>query len=308
MRTIARSLCMLACFSASTGSGVEAQLGGVIDVIQKLSGPKLIYYGGTFRVGYQPGQRIGLDLVAELEDARGRLPDRSPPPAESAQVAALGTCVANIGRVVRGMLPDLAYSEARVDRLRAALHHHTRALNRLYVDGRATEGAARSGTLRLAICNTQEELEDLTNEVDPENGFVARFGFFTGYDIDNDDRSDKIYAAIVQTTVEYRFLVSAFNLGVESGYIAHYFHGDISPFWHSSFPLYVNYHPFARNSSFLARNIRIGGGLQFFKPFEAGAFAPVLPDDDEGWESKWALYIGLDFSLSAIPIRTATFR
>lgn len=304
MRTIVRSLCVLACFSAFTGSGVAAQLGGVIDVIQKLSGPKLVYYGGTFRAGYQPGQRIRPAEATALQAARGRLSDRDRPPAESARVALLEECIDSISQLIGGMQPDLAYSEASVDRLRAALHHHARAIDRLYVTDTVP---TRSLTLQRAICRTREEIEDLTNEVDPGNGFVARFGFFTGYDVDNDDRADKIYAAVVQTTVEYRFLVSVLNLGVETGYMAHYFHGDISPFWHSSFPLYVNYHPFARNSSFLARNIRIGGGLQFFKPFEAGAFAPVLPDDDEGWESKWALYVGLDFSLSSIPIRTARF-
>lgn len=304
MRTIGRTLCVLGCLCGTSAQTLHAQLGGVMDFIQKLSGPRLTYDGVTFRFGYQPGQRIDRVLVTRLDAAHERADSVNLAERERAAHVAMSTCVNDIVDITQGTDPDVAFAEGKVDRAREALNQHIRLLTEESLRA-APAATSRFAALRAALCETRDDFADLLNDVDPEHGFVARVGVFTGYDVDNDDRTGKIYSTSIQGTLEYRFRLEGANLGVETGFATHYFHGDISPFWHRSYPLLLNFHPFARSSSWLLRNVRLGGGVHVFKPFDDDAFVPVLPAQDEGWEIKGSGFVSLDISLSSLPLRRA---
>lgn len=305
MRTIGRTMCVLGCLCGTSAQTLHAQLGGVMDFIHKLSGPRLTYDGVTFRFGYQPGQRIDRDLVTRLDIARNRVAARDlAVEPERAARDAMSACINDIVTITQGTDSDIAFAEGKVDRARVALNQHVRMMTEESLRA-APAATPRFAALRAAVCETRDDFADLLNDVDPNHGFVARVGIFTGYDADNDDRTGKIYSTLIQGTLEYRFRLEGANLGVETGFAAHYFHGDISPFWHRSYPLLLNFHPFARSRFWLLRNFRLGGGVHVFKPFDDDAFVPVLPPQDEGWEVKGSGFVGLDISLSSLPLRRA---
>ncbi len=305
MRMIGRTLCVLSCLCGISAQTLHAQLGGVMDFIHKLSGPRLVYDGVTFRFGYQPGQRIDRVLLTRLDSARdlANSVNVAAEPVRSARDT-MSACVNDIVAITEGIAPDVAFAESKVDRARVALNQHIRMLVE-ESRGAAPAETPRFAALRAALCETRDDFADLLNDVDPGRGFVARLGVFTGYDVDNDDRTAKIYSTLIQGSVEYRFQLEGADLGFEIGLAAHYLHGDISPFWHRSYPLLLNFHPFARSRSWLLRNIRLGGGVHVFKPFDEDAFVPVLPPQDEGWEIKGSGFVGLDISLSSLPLTRA---
>jgi hypothetical protein len=284
-----RVLWLTAC-CAALPTAVEAQLGGFLYKLQKLSGPEMVSYAPFVRVGYQPGQLLGARDIDALPDFSG--------------TERFAQCVAQI-RSSPGRTSRTFYNESRVDRIRSEL-------GQLRAD---IQAAARRGApddrqrtlLEAAACRIASNLTILTTDTrerDPMHGLVLRPGVSFGWDVG--DPNTAIKMIVLEPNLEYRFLIDpiSLNLGLETGLNVHRFFGnDIDDFTHLSVPVLVNWHPFARWRSGLLRNIRVGYGIRIFPAFDADAFAPAIPDIEEGTEIVWLDWplISLDISATAIP-------
>jgi hypothetical protein len=319
--------------------------GTVFDKIGEWSGPRMQYYGVTYRVGYQPTQRLDLGQIDSLrirlmrfeQELRNRsqsfqqtvvrpVGQSEPTQRMILDVQLTDTCI----RAIRDRLSPLAagYDESVVDAARRDLSQLNDRLDDL---DRPRGGVAEAELLRSTACHRRDELATFqpdTIDARRSSGWVLRFGLFTGNDTRNDDkdvdgalRGTDVYGFMVKNTLEYnwtvqntiawdplqwlldplRWLFPDVGLGVEGGLNAHYVHGDISPFWYPTFPLAVNFYPFARRPSRFLRNAKIGIDVHVLPPDQPHAYAEIPEYRQTRWHfSDLGWFIGLDLSLDQI--------
>jgi hypothetical protein len=297
--TTFRGVLAVACLAGVLPTQLTAQ-GAFIDWINKMSGPELRTYGVTVRFpgnepgrmlnfGYNPGQRITADEVTILR--HGFL---------SMQVLALDSlrdCFARAHEVLAG--PDAVFHEATIDSVRREIHTIGRAL--VQTGGTGVTTAPVRDLLGTACRIADPARTPLVR--DPGWGLRLRGGLSFGHDRQNVDRPEtSIYAISPQLTAE---LIGGFGqqrpvyLGFETGVAAWYWVGDFRPFVSYSFPLIVNYHPFARCSSWLLRNFRIGGGVHVFTDIDEDKFGAAVFPEEVGGEVVPTFFVSLDISASS---------
>lgn len=287
MKPILRLLLAVLVLGTLSPGPAHAQLGTIIDMIQKMSGPAMRYYGLAYRWGYQPGQErprrtaVVPGIAIALEGM----------PRDEALACVTQT---------QSLLADLDaefYDERRVDRFRESRRRLNRLANRIHQD---TVGGATMLWREYAniACGQPRLLRGAVP--DPLGGFTWRLGLYGGSDTRDDRPADTdVYGAMAQLTLEYLApspMTQGLNVGVEFGASLHYFFGDIDGFFHPTFPVRLNIHPFARCEGWLLRNFRFGTGFHLIPPFRSGAFEGLYAMDDE-WEATWNPYfIALDIS------------
>jgi hypothetical protein len=283
--------------------------GPIIDKIGEMSGPRMQYVGVTYRFGYQPSQFLDTAVLVRTGAAFDAARRRASPP----QLDAAHACFGTVDSIARPMAAG--YDERIVDPVRRDLRRLHRRVEAL-TDG--TPDAARSATLRNEICYFRDVLVRLGVDPSrryPNSGFVWRVGAFTGHDLNNDDaRTADVYGLMIKTTLEYNVTLAnncllsavfpAIGLGIEGGINAHYFHGNIAPFWYQTYPIMLNLYPFARQKLWLLRNIKTGVGTNLVPPTQPHAFDEIPSYKRSEWHfSNIGWHVGLDITLdSFLPI------
>ena len=271
------------------------------------------YFGLSYRVGYQPSQRLDAAIIdtltARIAYLRGELQPDFPseqlrfftPPNLAfggrnqieRELDVAGTCLGAIETRTDPL--ELGYEESVVDGIR-------RELSRL--DDRLDEFARGGGSFERArdfanlACHQRDVILAVTlDTIEPyrTSGWVLRFGLFTGHDVRNDESTDDrpaidIYGFMLKNTLEYnwtlqnsiewsllQWLVPDIGFGVEGGMNAHYVHGQISPFWYATFPLSINVYPFARRPWPFIRNLKAGVGVHVLPPNQPRAYREIPP-------------------------------
>lgn len=268
---------------------VSAQLGAIIDQIQKMSGPAMLYIGGSYRGGYQPGQspdttRTSGDRTAELL-----------PRLHQDYRASASRCAETIQARLR-LMADNFYDERSIDRFRAQRARLASLTKQVGREGQLDSGLSRD--IGNILCLQMNNLTDAT--ISPKYGVVWRIGLFYGWDT-REDRPDDvdIRSWMAQGTLELQFpfrRLDSFDVGLEAGLAVHSFFGDFDNFRHLTIPVKFNVHPFARCEGWIPRNLRVGTGFHIVPDFDAGAFGGVYELGDD-WEiTRIKLFINLDVS------------
>ena len=297
------------CFAFSTPA--HGQAGPFIDWIHKLSGPEFVGLKASLRHGYRPGQRIPRAEIAVLRNNIEQL--RAHYDADVSAMRAFGawtdafannSTLDQCSEVAEQLLGQLdgtsSYDAHIVDQIRADV----RTLNEILPFTLASLQARRAGrAVGLVLPITAEEseirpcriarqlyeLQRHSNRIDPGEGFIPRLGIFAGRDLHTN-----IWALSVSPTLEY---VLPFNIGIESGIALHYFTaGEISDFWHASFPVRLNWHVLPRHPNRFLRTLRAGVGAHVFLAFRDTAFAPLYDLEDTGAEIVFAFLVGMDLT------------
>jgi hypothetical protein len=292
MRTLhpIRVLWFCAC-CAALPAAVEAQLGGFLYKLQKLSGPEMLGYAPFVRFGYEPGQRLDSMLVARIGRGLGERP---------------AACMARIQEFARASQREY-YTASKVDRARGELQSILRTLNTVNREPGREDREIILATVDSLLCDVQDRLTSLRVEEGARDDFVGlvwRPTLAIGWDIGDPDTDIKMIS--LQPSPEFRFCCRnaglPFDIGIESGInINYFFDGGIEEFVHLSLPLILNLHPFPSHPSLFLRSIRIGWGAQFFPPFDEDDFVPALPRIEEHWETiinQWPI-VSLDIRFSA---------
>lgn len=274
----------------------SAQLGAIIDQIQKMSGPTMLYFGPIFRWGYQPGQRlepevdsVAVDSVVDAARISGELRRE------------LLDCAQQARAILDSVNEDDFYDELSVDRYRA----NERRIQRLQEGIGVTttderQVAALANELREIVCEQPRLLSLAMRDRDPRGGLVWRIGAAYGWDIGNDRPAGVgVLSLKGELSAEYRYAFPMrqwINLGVEVGITGHYFHGGFDSFIHPTGFVKVNVHPFSRCRGWLLRNARVGTGLYRVPPFDSGDFNDIYQMEDK-WEWIWLRgFVAVDIS------------
>lgn len=284
----------------------SAQLGPIIDRIQKMSGPRMVYYGPVYRWGYQPGQQVDGDRdepaererAVALEWAGGPAIDALDPGYRSAAAA----CARSAADLIRAM-GDGFFDEESIDRARANRERLER-LGRRLRDPSPDDpaGGDLSRQFRDVAC-MQPNLLGLATP-DPMGGWVWRIGVQHGRDIGNDRPAGvDVFGLAGQLSVEYLAawpMRQWINFGLEAGVAGHYFHGDFDEFIHPTFFAKINVHPFTRCSGWVWRNFRAGINAHLVPPFGSDAFGGIYPLEN-GWEAtRPDFFVAVDISRESL--------
>lgn len=315
MSTFIRPACLVALLLAFGGQRAHAQLGGILDKLQKLSGPEFRQAGVYLRMGYQPGQIPPTDVARRVQDQLRNIPAIAAPE----RIERIGACAQRFSSI--SFPAGQRYDEAAVDRMRARWYRisdRIRDLQRLQQEaaGPSLLTIEELAEVDAAECGLVRELRDLVGDpskvVDP-HGLLRRIGIFYGWQVNRPDPSrDRIKFFRVEPNIEYRFSIIQLRdfdvgLGLELGVGVNYFFGSgIESFLHPSIPMVVNIHPFTGHHVGILRSLRLGWGLVLFPPFDADDFLPAWPDMEERWElvplSLRPPRIAIDIALSALPL------
>lgn len=268
----------------------SAQLGAIIDRIQKMSGPTLLYVGPIFRWGYQPGQRLEpeVDLAPYPRPIRGELNRESLDCAQQARA------------IIDSVNENDFYDELSVDRYRANKRRISRLLEGITDITSAERQVAAVAEFREIVCEQPGLLSLAIRDTDPLGGFVWRIGASYGWDIGNDRPAGVDFMSLKgELSGEYRYAFPMrqwINVGVEAGITGHYFHGGFDSFIHPTGFAKVNVHPFSRCRGWLLRNARFGTGLYAVPPFDSGDFNDIYQMEDK-WEWIWLKgFVAVDIS------------
>lgn len=295
--TTLRGVLAVACLAAALPAPLAAQ-GPFIDWINKMSGPQLQTYGVTFRFpdnrpgkvfGYNPGQRLEEGELAILLQAASLL--------RGANADAALNCA--LSAYERFSPRDAAFHEAGVDSWRAQLRGAL--ADALVRQTRTAQAEAQIEAIRNLTCG----LSNAELASDPGWGIRFRGRATFGRDRQNPDRTEtKIHVLSPQLTAELLFGIGGEHrqyFGIESGIAGWYWFGEgVESFFSTSVPVFLNYHPFARCSSWLLRNFRLGGGVHIFSDIDEGRFGEGVFPEEVGGEVIWTFFASLDISRSAL--------
>lgn len=314
MKLIARVFLAALLVAAVRPAPATAQLGSLIDKIQEMSGPEMFYLGPTFRWGYQPGQAVDPAGLRQIDSAQMRLdrlvpssPEGEAPGILESRVILAGQCLGETGALIERLTSqDGFYDERSIDRYR----ENRRRLQWLAgeIPDLTEDREVRAGSVALfagLACRQPEILARALENPDPMHGVVGRFGLYSG----TDTRLDRplevdVRGLMAQLSAEYLLafpMRRGVNVGLEAGLSLHYFYGDVDPFFHPTFPIRLNVHPFARCRSWVTRNIRFGGGIHVIPPFRSGAFDGIYTLDDEWEVGPLNFFVAWDYSIGSGP-------
>lgn len=295
MTKFGRASCVLLLLSVFNPAAANAQVGPFIDWLQKMSGPRFSRVGLTYRFGYNPGQYFSADQILAFDAAYTALARNAGLEAQPSDGAR--SCLRNAFAYVEAFDTLYGYSERQVDRLRSEMRQLRRDLAKRRAPGEL-------GQLLEPVCSVTRNVQSLITDPgtrDPGWGFTYRLGVFFGHDRFNIYRDEAVHAVSLLGTIEYRktFYPRRLDFGLEAGAAYNRFFGDIEEaFGTFSIPVYLNYYPFARCSSWLLRNTRFGAGPNFFW-YPADAFEPLYTLDTRS-EVVWTFFLAVDISRSSL--------
>jgi hypothetical protein len=301
----------------------EAQFGGFIDKIQKLSGPRFAGVGASFRFLDNYGQLLGHSDTVRLQSIQGafqtdlreastilaRFRDSTNAMtlrrADTAALLlkAISDCF-DTTEALRRTLPAVrGLNERAIDRLRVRIAKNSLTAPAPRGVPSDIEGMIQALTaLKPDVCRYGDLSDDaLSNQDDGTGKLIGRVTGFFHYDQDNAERDSlEVFAFTTQLTGELLFRIPALtgplDFGFETGIGTHFYFGSgvgaLMPV--VSVPISINYHPFARCASWLLRNFHLGLGVRYFA-HRRGALAPAYPSVTGG---EWVVlsYARLDFS------------
>lgn len=252
----------------------SAQIGPLIDWINKMSGPQFWGAGVAVSWGYRPGQFLQISEVDAVADLVG-------PGFEPGTRG--GQCVASIRTRLASVDATFAYDEDLVDRIHEQLPAY-----------RTQAGRGAAAVQERSICELSNAVDRLDMfSRDPMSGVIFRFEGFAGVDRTSGDDPYDVYVVRFQSTVGY---LSALNIELEAGVAVEHFMGDIDAFWHVSYPILLSWHPVPRHRSRFARAFRVGTGVRIYPEFDDGVFGPAF-DLEDGLEFVPTVFFGFDFRI-----------
>lgn len=292
MRTL-RGVLAVACLAAALPAPLAAQ-GPFIDWINKMSGPELQTYGLTYRFpDNKPGRILGYNAGQRLEEADRAILREGLRVLRNRNATSALRCMTDLYVAASAWE---SFHEASADTLRHRIRH-VLADRLVSLETAAQDAAVRAETENLACRDLRKPPPD------PGAGLRFRLKASVGRDRQNVDRiRSSIYAFSPQFTTEV--LVGFGNkrnvyFGLEAGVAGWLWFGDFRRFTTASFPIFLNYHPFASCSSWLLRNFRLGSGFQYFADIDERNFGEAIFPEVVGGEWIWTFFVSVDFSRSS---------